>query len=135
MEKMLKAKQQAKKQLFGDLRMYGIATGIILVIFMIGQITNLGNFRDIFSASGTSELENWIAVILAALFAGYIICSIGVGFKFLALLLSEKISSVLLRGLIILFCCEIVGMILLPLRIISNTVCLIIANKNLKKNS
>jgi hypothetical protein len=96
-------------------------------------ITNLANFRDIFVKAGTNVVENWIGVILAALFMGYILCSAGVGIKFLFLVLSDKIGSAFLRFLIIIFAGEIVGMILLPLRMIVNAICWVKANSELKK--
>ncbi len=129
---MIEAKQKAKKQLLGDLRMYGIVTGIILILFTIGQATNLGGFRDIFAESGTTAVENWIAVFLASFGAGYIFSSIGVGFKFLSLWLRDKIKSTLLLGLIILIGCQIVGMILLPIRVVVNAVGWIVASRRLK---
>ena len=113
--------------------MYGIATGIILILFAIGQATNLGGFRDIFTESDTTAVENWIAVFLAAFGAGYIISSIGVGFKFLSIWLKDKIQSSLLLGLIILIGCQIVGMVLFPVRVVANAISWIVASRKLKK--
>ena len=74
-----------------------------------------------------------VAGVLATLIFSYFICSIGVGFKFLSVWLTDKISSQLLLGLIVMCGCVIAGVIVLTIRIIANTVCWIKANKKLKK--
>lgn len=121
-DSILYRKHRARSQVQGDLRMYGIVSGIILALIVIMRLIN-----------GVG-LSDFMFIIGVSLFCGYILSSIGVGLKFVYHLLHKKISSGFLCGLIIFilgqFITVLVGMILLPVRIVINTVrWIVLANR------
>ncbi len=125
-------KQKVRK----DLLMYGIVTGICAVLMIFALImTGTEEILDI----GVSKAELVVGIILAPFLMAFIPVGIGVGFKFLYLVFENRLNtnSLLKRmliGLFIMFFGQIIGMILFPVRVIYNTVMLIIVSKKISNN-
>ena len=88
---------------------------------------------------GVSKAELVVGIILAPFLMAFIPVGIGVGFKFLYLVFENRLNtnSLLKRmliGLFIMFFGQIIGMILFPVRVIYNTVMLIIVSKKISNN-
>ena len=125
-----------KEKVRKDLLMYGIVTGICAVLMIFALImTGTEEILDI----GVSKAELVVGIILAPFLMAFIPVGIGVGFKFLYLVFENRLNtnSLLKRmliGLFIMFFGQIIGMILFPVRVIYNTVMLIIVSKKISNN-
>lgn len=125
-------KQKVRK----DLLMYGIVTGICAVLMIFALI--MAGTEEILDI-GVSKAELVVGIILAPFLMAFIPVGIGVGFKFLYLVFENRLNtnSLLKRmliGLFIMFFGQIIGMILFPVRVIYNTVMLIIISKKISNN-
>lgn len=109
-------KEDAKKQLFQDLKVTIIVAAVSFVIFIISAIANLGDFRDILFAEGV--FIGIIILPLGAILSGYCIGGFLYGFKWLTGLTKNRAGIIL--GMLFFILAQPVGMVVLAIRIIKD---------------
>ena len=109
-------KENAKQQLFQDLKVTIIIATVTFVFLIISAITNLAGFREILFGEGV--LTGIIALPLASILFGYCIGGFLYGFRWLVELTHHRAGIIL--GIIFFILAQPVGMVVLAIRIIKD---------------